>query len=237
MSDSGQIVAICERARGRLDELVEEIGAAVRAEVPSYRPGGELDDADVRATLARYLTLILDEVEGRAVSGAELDPVMRRRAGEGISLEDMLHSYRVGISRLWEVLAREAADDAAATQGLVAATPRLFALLDRISLRASEIQHEIALRDARRREQVRASLLDSVLTTDTSLGPAFWDAVALLGIPREGRFRIVEVDRAGDDDGASGGLDLEPALLAGGAERCWFRLGPSSQTGLVALRP
>jgi hypothetical protein len=221
-----------------MDEVVDELVAAVRTEVPGYQPGAGLGDADVRAALARYATAILAEIAGRDFDPGDVDAVMRRRAEEGISLEDMLHSYRVGISRLWGILARDAAGDEAAREGLLASTPGLFGLLDRLSLRASEIQHEVALRDARRLGQIRATLLDNVLGTDVALGPAFWEAVALLDIPREARLRIVEANAAaGSSADGKAGLDLEAIARAqGGVERSWLRFGPRSQTALVMLR-
>src|SRR5262249_33401621 len=103
---------------------------------------------------------------------------------------------------------------------------------------AGEIHHEVALRRARRDEQVRAALLDVVLTTDSSIGAAFWDAAAQLGIPRDGRFVVVQVtdtrDRSPD---AEPPPDLEARIVRlASVEGAWFRVGPRSQAGLICLR-
>jgi hypothetical protein len=231
--------SLAKRMRDRLEPLLDDIIAALRAEVPAYRPGeGPVED-DMRPSLRAYLVEVLAELDGTASGGAGvLDGQMRRRVEQGVALADILHSYRLGVARLWQALAALARDDPEGTRGLVTATPAVFEILDRYSLRAAEIQREITVRQARRHEQVRAALLDSVLTRDPSIGAAFWDAVAHLGIPRTGRFFAVDVRDVRDGlPGVEPPPDLEAEIARRpGVEGAWFRVGPRSQTGLLCLR-
>lgn len=233
LSSGGVIVnnsmaALASRVAGRLEPVLDDIVAVLRIEVPGYWAGEGLPDDDVREPLRTCLNEVLDELRGAAINGpsAVIEQQMRRRAEQGLALPDILHSYRLGVSHLWRALAANATDGD--TGALIAATPTVFDLLDRYSLRAGEIHHEIALRNARRDEQVRATLLDTVLTRDPTIGEAFWDAVARLGVPREGHFAIAQVPNSKHD------LENRLARLPGVAG-AWFRVGPHSQAGLICL--
>ncbi|TQS43373.1 PucR family transcriptional regulator [Cryptosporangium phraense] len=237
MSSDDAVAALAARMHDRIDPLLDQTVTALRAQVPGYGPHDGLTDEDVRDTLRIYLLDLLDDLSGtRLDNSSALDAQMRRRVEQGITLPDLLHSYRLGVEQLWLTLATIAHKDHEATDALVAATPIVFESLDRYSLRASHIHQEVALRRARRDEQVRAALLDVVLTRDPSIGAAFWDAVAQLGVPRDGRFLAVEIRDTGDDR-----TEPPPDIEAGivrlpGVDGAWFRVGPRSQTALLSVR-
>jgi hypothetical protein len=105
----------------------------------------------------------------------------------------------------------------------------IFEMLDRFSLRANEIHTRLAVRIARRHEQIRVAWLDSVLGVEPAGGAPFWEAAAHLGIPRQGTFLLIEAGPHGEDP-----LDLEGPLRArSGVRDVWVRVGPSTQLGLV----
>lgn len=221
-----------------VETILDRIVRALRSDVPGYGPSEGLDEADVRAALTSYLLDVSDQIRGQPPrASAAVEAIMRQRAENGITLTDMLHSYRVGIALLWESLARLTADDAVAKDALIAATPRFFQALDRYSLAANRVYHEIAIRSARRSEQLRASLLDVVLGTNPESGSAFYNAAANLGIPRSGSFVVLEFVPL--DDGAAAEVPEFEARVAEreGIESAWFRILPRAQIGLIAADP
>jgi hypothetical protein len=215
-----------------LDEVVAVTITALREQVPGYGPDDGLSDADITQVLRTYLLQVLAALRGQAgPSFASTDEVMERRAESGISLPQMLHSYRVGILALWRALAARAGASPQAADALIAATPTIFEMLDRFSLRAHEIHTRLAVRTARRHEQIRIAWLDAVLEGVPAAGAPFWDAAAHLGIPREGTFVVIEFGPHGDDP-----PDLEGPLRARSSVRdVWVRVGPTTQLGLILL--
>jgi len=237
--------AIALLARGvqaNMDALVDRTIRSLREQVPGYGPDDGLTDTDIREVLSEYLNAALGELQGDAPSAVgQLETLMRARAEAGISLSAMLHSYRIGLSLVWDALAEQAQLNPGEIQVLVAATPSVFELLDRYSLRANAIHHEIALRNARRHEQIRATRLDTLLTGDSTLGTIFWDAVALLGIPRDGTFVVLEavaVNQPQDHAAAPGPPpNLEPLMVSAPlVDNAWLRTGPRSQIGLIRIK-
>src|ERR1700761_3758428 len=204
--------------------------AALREQVPGYGPGEGLSDADISEVLRTYLMQVLAALRGRSgPSFGSTDEVMQRRAESGISLPQMLHSYRVGILHLWSALAARAQESSEAADALISATPTIFEMLDRFSLRANEIHTRLAVRTARRHEQIRVAWLDAVLEVEPAIGAPFWEAAAHLRIPRQGTFVVIETGPHGDDP-----PDLEGPLRARPSVRdVWVRVGPSAQLGLV----
>ncbi len=214
------------------------IAAALRAEIPGYRPGEGLSDDDLHDHISSYLTDVLDHVSGAPEPRSEdLDLLMRGKVDAGIPLTSLLHSYRLGVAAAWEALAELAREDRAQQDALVSATPAVFGLLNAYSTRAHAVYREIEIRDARRSEQIRASLLDTVLSENSSVGSEFWDAAAILGITRTGHFAVV-IAVADDDEAVEDApADIEVLFTSHPAvEEAWFRLGPRAQVGLVSFR-
>ena len=215
-----------------LDSVIAAIVAALREQVPGYRLEDGLSDADIIEVLRVYLMEVISALRGEPGPSLEMtDAVMERRAEAGISLPQMLHSYRVGIQTLWSHLARRAQERPSAAETVIVMTPTIFEMLDRFSLRAHEIHTRLAVRTARRREQIRVSWLDSVLQVDPAAGAEFWEAAAHLGIPRDGTFTVIESGPHGDEP-----PDLEAPLRARPSVRSvWLRTGASTQVGLVSF--
>src|SRR5438093_5181028 len=95
----------------RIEHLVapQDLVRVFREAIPGFRRlpdadlGGEIA-ATARRSVALFATLVR---EGRPPADAELDPFRRDaedRAAEGLPLEDMLHSCRLGARIGWEIL-------------------------------------------------------------------------------------------------------------------------------------
>jgi hypothetical protein len=237
VSPQDLLTVLAKRARARSDAVVEEIARAFRTHVPGYSPGEGLSDSDVRKNIAAYV----DDVISLAATGSQpkpeaLEAMMRQRADDGITLTSLLHAYRLGVPILWQAFADMAGNERE-KDVLIAATPALFAVMDAYSRHAHAVYREIEIRDARRNEQIRASLLDTVLAEDSSAGAVFWDAVAALGLPPTGQFVVIATVTSEVHSDQDAAPDIE-ALVAAHAsvEEAWFRLKQTTQLGVVSFR-
>ena len=214
---------------------------SLRLCVPKFRanrPGEGLTDDNLRDQISNYLADVLDYMAGAPEPGPEaLDPFMRAKFDAGITLTSLLHSYRLGAATIWDALAELARRDDKQKDALIAATPALFGLLNTYSTRAHAIYREVEIRDARRNEQIRATMLDTVLSENSSVGADFWNAVTILGIPRTGQFAVVVATTDDDQAAHDAPTDIEALVTSHTAvEDAWFRLAPRSQLGLVSFR-
>ncbi|HKH18780.1 MAG TPA: hypothetical protein VKA57_14730, partial [Solirubrobacteraceae bacterium] len=100
-----------------LDGLVAAIGDRIREEIPDFRrlPADTLAGA-IRGNVGRALTALRDV---RAPTEAELEQaaeIGRERAEQGLTVDAVLHAYRISITAVWSrfgELARERGADVA----------------------------------------------------------------------------------------------------------------------------
>lgn len=238
MSPQQPLALLAKRARARSDAIVEEIAREFRSQVPGYRPGEGLLDSNIRKNIAAYVDDVFNLVGGGTEPRPEaLEKIMRQRADDGITLTSLLQAYRLGVPILWKAVADLASGNEKHMAALIAATPSLFAVMDAYSRRAHAVYREIEIRDARRNEQIRATMLDTVLGGDSTVGAAFWDAVTALGLPRAGEFAVIAAVAVQDHSAEDATPDIEALVAAHpGVEEAWFRLKPRAQLGVVSFR-
>ncbi|PLV47669.1 PucR family transcriptional regulator [Mycobacterium simiae] len=228
---------LVDRVRQRSGEIVTKVLTLLRTEVPDYLPSSDDSGESVRDNIADYLEEMLDWIDRGAEPGhPSFDSAIRHRASQGLTLSNLLHAYRLGAAAIWDELARLAATGEIDKEALIAATPSIFAWMNTNSLRAHAVFREIDIRDARRNEQVRAALLDTVLFNESSMGAPFWDAVAALGLPRTGQLTIIAASSA-EPSVQHPPPDIETLISAHSAVYdSWFRLTSHAQLGVVSLR-
>jgi hypothetical protein len=228
---------LTDRIRQQSDAIVAKVFIVLRSEVSNYI-GRDDDGNTVQDNIAGYLTEMLDWIDLGADPGHwSFDSAIRHRASQGLTLSSLLHAYRLGAATIWDELARLADTDEIEKEALIAATPSIFAWMNTNSLRAHAVFREIDIREARRNEQVRAALLDTILFNDSSIGAAFWDAVAALGLPRTGQLTVIAATSAEHTSIGDSPPDIETLIASHAAvQDAWFRLTSGSQIGVVSLR-
>lgn len=231
------LTVLADRVRQQSNVIVTKVLTRLRNEVPDYLPRDDDSEETVRDNIAAYLDEMLEWIDRGADPGRHsFDAAIRRRASQGLTQSNLLHAYRLGGATIWDELARLADADEIDREALIAATPSIFAWMNTNSLRAHAVFREIDIRDARRDEQVRAALLDTVLFSESSIGAAFWDAVAALGLPRAGQLTVIAASSAGPSV-EHAPPDIETLISAHPAVHdSWFRLTSHSQVGVVSLR-
>ncbi|BBY66835.1 PucR family transcriptional regulator [Mycolicibacterium helvum] len=215
-----------------------KVFAELRGEISDYLLGRDDGGNTVQDNIAAYLDEMLDWIDLGADPGhRSFDSAIRYRASQGLTLSSLLHAYRLGAAIIWGELASLADTDEIEKEALIAATPSIFAWMNTNSLRAHATFRELEIRDARRNEQVRAALLDTILFNDSSIGAVFWDAVAALGLPRTGHLTVIAATGAEDTSIGDAPRDIETMISSHPAiQDAWFRLNARSQIGIVSMR-
>lgn len=236
MAERRPLTTLANRVRQDSDAIVTKVLTRLRSEVPDYL----YDDGSgetVQDNIANYLAEMLDWIDQGAEPGhTSFDSAIRRRASQGLTLASLLHAYRLGAAIIWDEVARLADAGQIDKEALIAATPSIFDWMDTNSLRAHAVFREMEIRDARRNEQVRAALLDTVLYNESSIGAAFWDAAAALGLPRTAQLTVIAATST-EHSFQEAPPDIETLFSAHPAiQQSWFRLTSHSQLGVVSLR-
>lgn len=124
----GQLV---ERVAPRFDDIVETMMSAYTTRIPSYAAAGPdlMDDfrEGARASVFAGLAILKGSVSTESLSNP-LAEIGRRRARQGLPLQDVLLAFQIGARTVWATLLDEVPDDAAERAEIVEAL--MGALLD-----------------------------------------------------------------------------------------------------------
>lgn len=124
----GQLV---ERVAPRFDDIVDTMMAAYTSRIPSYAAAGPdlMDDfrEGARASVFAGLAILKGSVSTESLSNPLAD-IGRRRARQGLPLQDVLLAFQIGARTVWATLLDEVPDDAAERAEIVEAL--MGALLD-----------------------------------------------------------------------------------------------------------
>lgn len=120
--EPGRLAMLLVRARAeRVDHLTERLVAAIARENPAYAMTGVVPGGDLWRSCHDNIERVLDMLvlavrpDGRLSSTADMAQfddaareTGRRRAEQGLPLDDLLRSYRLGGRLIWEDLVRQA---------------------------------------------------------------------------------------------------------------------------------
>lgn len=124
----GQLV---ERVAPRFDDIVETMMTAYTSRIPSYGSAGPelMEDfrEGARASVFAGLAILKGSVSTESLSNP-LAGIGRRRARQGLPLQDVLLAFQIGARTVWETLLDEVPDDANERADIV--TALMTALLD-----------------------------------------------------------------------------------------------------------
>jgi hypothetical protein len=185
----------------RLDEVADRAVRRILATIPGFRRRsvGELEDLwrSVAANLRTALTLLAERRGFREDELARWHDLGRRRAQQGIALDDVMRGLRVTNTVLWEALTETALRSGAeCPQEVLAHAALVWETFDRISSHVARGHQEVAdAQDVRVRE-LGLQLLEAVrrhpddegeaaaLARRLGLDPQASFAVAVTGCPR-----------------------------------------------------
>jgi PucR-like helix-turn-helix protein len=158
----GSLVADIE---GETDVLVPRIGERIREEIPDFRrlPAEALERA-IRGNVARALTALRDL---RPPTDAELEQaaaIGRERAEQGLTVDAVLHAYRVTVTAVWSRFGELARERGADVASVLAFSETLWVWADAVMDIVGAAHREVELEQAREEQQRRDAFLLALLT-------------------------------------------------------------------------
>src|SRR5919198_5444378 len=157
----GSLVADIE---GETDVLVPRIGERIREEIPDFRrlPADALARA-IRGNVTRALTALRDL---RPPTDAELEQaaaIGRERAEQGLTVDAVLHAYRISISAVWSRFGELARERGTNVSSVLAFSETLWLWGDAVMEVVGQAHREVELQLAREEQQRRDAFVLAVL--------------------------------------------------------------------------
>jgi PucR C-terminal helix-turn-helix domain len=149
----------------QLDVLVERIGERIRDEIPDFRrlPSATLAGA-IRGNVGRALTALRDL---RPPTPAELEQaaaIGRERAEQGLTVDAVLHAYRISVTAVWSRFGELARERGADVSSVLAFSETLWVWADAVMDVVGAAHREVELEQAREEQQRRDAFLLALLT-------------------------------------------------------------------------
>jgi hypothetical protein len=158
----GGLVADIE---AEMDVLVDRIGDRIRDEIPDFRrlPAETLARA-IRGNVGRALTALRDL---RPPTDAELEQaaaIGRERAEQGLTVDAVLHAYRISVTAVWSRFGERARERGADVTSVLAFSETLWVWADAVMDIVAAAHREVELEQAREEQQRRDAFLLALLT-------------------------------------------------------------------------
>ena len=158
----GSLVAEIET---EIDGLVARTGDRIREEIPEFRrvPVDALGRA-IRGNVLRALTALRDL---RPPTDAELEQaaeIGRERAEQGLTVDAVLHAYRISISSVWSRFGEVARERGADVASVLAFSETLWLWADAVMDIVASAHREVELEQAREEQQRRDAFVLALLT-------------------------------------------------------------------------
>src|SRR5918995_2195338 len=158
----GSLVAEIET---ELETVVAAIGDRIRKEIPDFRrlPVDTLAGA-IRGNVTRALRALRDV---RAPTDAELEQaaaIGRERAEQGLTVDAVLHAYRISISAVWSRFGEVARERGADVASVLAFSETLWLWADAVMDIVASAHREVELEQAREEQQRRDAFVLALLT-------------------------------------------------------------------------
>ncbi|MET8872203.1 helix-turn-helix domain-containing protein [Nocardia sp. NPDC004604] len=217
--------------RGEIPELTRRLMAAIFTDNPEWTDYSAVTRVDLRDGCQRFLTRILDLLGGQA-AGPERDDVAASigelRAEQGVPLEAMQRTFRLGGRIVWEALLDEAGDVAPAQFREMGTA--IWAVIDGMSSALVTSYRNTELDRVRRDERRRHGLIEDLLAGRARDALFAARAARELNLPVHGDY-VVVVARGGSHPLRIGS---ETALASVGIRSVWHDRTDST-VGLLAL--
>ena len=225
--------SLSRRVLARVGSLADRLVLTIQESNPGYRGSRVVPEQDLWRSCHDNLARILQLVGGEARQGQEYYDAARatgrRRAEQGLPLDDLLRSFRMGGRLVWESLVDEARALGIDDDALLDLGTRVWEVVDRSSAQVAAAYHDAERSAVRADEQRRSSVWEGLLT-GVGEDPGFaFEAARILGLPVDGRYVVVLAEPAPRDLEAV--RRVRDRLAAGRVESVWQARG----TALVGL--
>lgn len=213
-----------------VEVLTDRLVTAVFTDHPEWTDYRRVPPEDLRDGCRRYLTRVLQLLAGGHPGPADDDPVAgpigRQRAEQGVPLEVMLRTFRLGGRVVWEALLERS--DGVEPAAVGAAATAMWTVVDGLSSALSTSYRRAEAEQLRRDDQRRHALLEEVVGGGTT-GQRVADQ---LDLPLAGSYLVVVADL--EPDGTAALPSPQTALAALGVRSVWH-VRTDTLVGLVPL--
>jgi DNA-binding PucR family transcriptional regulator len=212
------------------DALAAQLAAQIRRDVPYYTDPSEAAD-DLERTCLTQLAAVLaqldlpDPMDGTAarINGA-------KQATARVPLTPLMDAYRVGSHFIWRTVAAACAEDAIASEHVLALADRLWVVQDAFTQAMAEGYREVANARLLTEEAERASIVAALLQGQALSQETVWDLASVLQLPQRGPFVVVAAEVA--NLGRHALPAVETRLRVSDVLSAW-QLRPDTQVGIV----
>lgn len=195
---------LAARLLARVPQLAGELVCAIEEHNPGYRTMAVVPRDELWRSCHDNLTRVLEMLaqpgtgSGRPGDSEHYDAAWatgRRRAEQGLPLDDVLRSFRLGGRLVWQALIDQAhADHLADTAGLLDVATRVWEVVDTISAQVAAAYH-VAESDLLRADAHRMAMLWEGLLNGQAKAISFAHEVSrILGVPVAGPYAVVVAD-------------------------------------------
>ena len=227
--------ALAEAGLNDVPVLTERLMSAIFTDNPEWTDYSPVPREDLWEGCRQYLERVLRALNGD-VEVSDRDDVAaeigRRRAEQGVPLEVMLRTFRLGGRVVWESLVDRAHRDGADPDALLGVATSVWTVIDGLSSALSTAYRNTELERLRRDDQRRHALVEDLLA-GRARDTAFAQRTAKeLDLPTGGGYLVVVAEMADD-----GGFALRGHADALGALhfRSVWQIRADSLVGLVAI--
>jgi hypothetical protein len=224
----------------RVGPLTQLLASTIQAENPDYRDGLVVTRADLedscRSNITRVLELLAASLDVTVPEGDDqvydaAKETGRRRAEQGIPLDAVLRSFRLGGRLIWEDLHHQVTAGAELdVDGLREAGTRLWVVVDATSAEVAAAYHAAERAMVRADDQRRAALWEDVMGGRAQDLAFAREAARILDVPVAGPMLVLALD--GPD--VLDTVELEHALAAAPV-RATFVRRTDTVVGLVFM--
>jgi len=162
---AGLVGNLTQQIEAELDPLVAAIGVRIREEIPAFRrlPSEALTTA-VRGNVQRALHALHELREPTEDELARAAAVGRERAEQGLTVDAVLHAYRISITALWSRFGELARGQGADVGTVLAFSETLWHWGDAVMDVVAAAHREVELEHAREEQQRRDAFVFALLT-------------------------------------------------------------------------
>ncbi|HEX5121190.1 MAG TPA: helix-turn-helix domain-containing protein [Pseudonocardiaceae bacterium] len=185
----------------RVSAVTDALVRIIYEQNPTYRELRSVPEADLWQSCHDNITRVVQLIaaaDDRPVAGDFYDAARetgRRRAEQGMPLDDVLRSFRLGGRLVWEALTDEArAQGVVDLDALLHVASRLWEVVDNTSSQVAVAYHTTERLLLRADEERRATLWEGLLHGRAN-DPAFaYEVAGILDLPVDGPYAVVAVD-------------------------------------------
>lgn len=219
-----------------VEVLIDRLMSAIFTDNPEWTDYGGVPRDDLREGCQHYLTRVLDLLSGQVIGPDAADEVAgaiaRHRAAQGVPLEVMLRTFRLGGRIVWEALLERAEKTGVAPDDVLDAGTATWTVIDQLSSALSTSYRDSEQQRVRDDEQRRTALMEDLLAGRAG-DVGFAARVSReLELPATGGYLVVVADVR--PDGTRALANPRTALAAVGVRSVWHTKA-DSRVGVVAL--